>query len=339
LFERQFLCHPAYDYSLFLFLPEHVIVIELVSEIAPTAESIFTEEYWNAPPMPEYRSNGMLGRHRQSWKENHLAPGYFDKETIAEAEEMLLFAANLLVAQESVTAIEPGEQIGGPDDTTYATPGAVLLIDREHVFFRPEIYEGLAQEPKNTLQPHELSKSALSAFMSGMTATQYGKPRPTPEEMGLSRYQTMVHNTFQKFIRVDDGGPPPENYAVLNPFKKHFLDANHGRYTRKIDLFAFCNNKKGNLASIRLRQWRNPPGGAHVITYANGSRILSQIGFDHPGTVGETRNVTVNPSFPDFTRIREARICIPGSLEHAKAPAKSSKRSPAKATQPATNKT
>ena len=97
-----------------------------------------------------------------------------------------------------------------------------------------------------------------------------------------------------------------EDYALINPYDKAHAEENHGLYERSVDLFAFYHNKKGQIANLRLWQWRNPPDHQWIIAPATGENFWPY------GAVGEDKNIGYDAKTPRYTRIREAHICLRG---------------------------
>lgn len=247
----------------------------------PTFESVFTPEYWE--PVPERVERDFIMR-------EFFATARATRATIAQARENLLLAGAKLIEGEPTLKVGTGELVGGEDDEKYALPGAVLLIDDEHVLFsrrkQPE-YEYYGQITSEL----ELSRSAIATFL------------------GAKRHTNL------------EDAP---NYEVYNGYHGKYI-SEEGEYTRTVNLYAYYRAKNGNTGLLGLVQWRNQHGQPCVIAPAGLFRYAPEL---RSGRVGETVNtslLTKKPFLKDvpmLSRIKEAHICMRGTAEKAKARSK-----------------
>jgi hypothetical protein len=242
--------------------------------IAPDFETVFTPEYWEPVPI-------------------RLSPNSFSdiirfctqratSETYEMAREKLLIAGSQLTEGKATNAIKDGELVGGPDDTKYGLPGAVLLIDDEWAVLNPKSEPPEFNYDGRIKSASEFSYSALTAFLSTH------QPRP---------------------------GKYPTNLTIYQQYKGRYI-GDKGIYTRTVNLYTYFMTKKGDTAVLGLEEWRNGPGEPSVFAPGGFTRRAPGI---LEGRVGETINRTSRSEIPSYARIREARICIRGIAERSKA--------------------
>ncbi|HUC87766.1 MAG TPA: hypothetical protein VMR95_01275 [Candidatus Binatia bacterium] len=252
--------------------------------ILPDTETVFTEEYWEPiPPMPEYRHHGSLARSIESYKIQgvHMLLPSIESSVRQKAAETLALAVGQLLSGEPTEAIPEGEAIGTQADFKYALPGAVILIDKEFIMLNG----GYSMFKKDDMPEAEIGLSATSCLMKNLDSTHF----------------------------VD----PSDNYAILNPYKKTRIAHGQGVYTREINMYAFCSAKKGETVGLGMSQWRNGPSQPMAIVYAG--KIDNNGYIPHPPRVAEAANDSLAENVPVYSRIREARLCIAGVREYAKA--------------------
>ncbi len=290
-----------------------------MNQVQPTFETIFRDEYWGeVPPMAEpIKSRGMKAFNEQRAR---FGSSYnrFPREVASEANELLCFAADKVIANEPLMRVEDGEQIGGPDDNQYAIPGAVLLVDRESVDSAAR--NVIFQRGKPFEAEAELERSAVSAFLSGMVKTDFGRfsrEKVYKSMSGGALMYALVGRSLDRLMPREE----LEDYPILTPYRGHYLSpAKEGLYERTVDLFAFLPTKEGHTGSVRFRQWGNPlNGNTYADSIVTSSKVLAQWGFWPDGRVGETVNLSQASDRREYARIKEAYLCMPGSLERAMA--------------------
>ncbi len=284
-----------------------------MSEPPATFEDVFSQEYWEPIPSESQCSQVFSTRHVKVSKHLGTTSRKLTDETRAQVDESLLLAVSQLLIGEPTDKISDGEQIGGAEDRQYGLPGAVLLIDRESLLLQ----ENDLVKPQREMHEAELSRSTIASFMSGMAMTRISEYVQEefhyPLEEFFKPFDLVLDKLFGKFLGLDEPDEPPQDYNYLNPYRKSYAIGDRGIYGRNVDLIAFCPDKKDRPTNVRLAQWRNPPEGPQVVVYPGGRNF-----WPH-GAVGETKNITWLPDTSHYTRVREAHICLRGSLAHAKA--------------------
>ena len=280
-----------------------------MSEIIPDFESIYTQDYWgNVPPMMNFDHKGGFGRTLETQSHyglHHGRIGHVLEQQIGEAVGRSMLQ---LHAGEMPEAILDGELIGGKDDTKYAIPGNILLLDNEDILFRKHTYEVSRDAVKNEF---ELSASALRLFRSKIKRelsfeSQYfsglsGVPKTIAANLGLTdETQTHVRDN-PLFVSDEYVGNHTQNGVAI--------------YTRTVSLVPFFVDKKGQVGSRRAYRsgvWDS--GGAFALLGSADPYIVSRI--------GETLNLSVNTSVTILSRTRSAYVCARGAFEYATVPAK-----------------
>jgi hypothetical protein len=251
--------------------------------ILPDAETILTEEYWEPiPPMPEYKHHGQIGRMIEAFKAGGpwLLPA-IESSVKQRTSENLALGVSYLLAGEPTEAIPEGAAIGTREDFRYSLPGAVVLVDTEYGIFNG----GISLFDKDNMPEAEIGLSATACLAKNLHSTDFSDPS--------------------------------DNYDVLNGYRKTWTTPGLGKYIREIDIYAFCATQKGETIGLGMIQWRNEPAGptAKVLS----GRIANTKYMPRPPRVAETINETLVDTIPSYTRIREARLCIAGVWEYAKA--------------------
>lgn len=281
-----------------------------MAEITPDFESIYTKEYWgDIPPMMNYKHDGTFSRVRESTQRNNLHHGRIgDYELEERMGEAIGKGMLQLYAGEVPEAIVQGELIGSKDDTKYALPGNILLLDTEEIWLRKPTYKGLHNAFRNEF---ELGASAVQLFKSKIRReTEYesqwrggvsGLPRNLAACMGMTT-EILTYERKVPLVRSSEYVGNHAREAV-------------GTYTRSVSLVTFFVDKQGNVGSRKAYNsgvWESGNGFANFVT---ADPHMS-------GRIGETLNQTVNPDVTNLSRTRSAYICARGAFEHATVPAK-----------------
>ena len=278
--------------------------------IVPDFDSIYTQEYWgDIPPMMNFDHKGTFGRsietHRRHDFHHGRVGGYDIEQHIGEAVGRSMLQ---IYAGELTEPILDGELIGGKDDTKYALPGNILLLDNEEIWFREHTYDKSSNAVQNEF---ELSASAIRLFKSKMKRELSFESQAFPGVSGIPK-------TIAAGLGLTD---ETHTHVRDDPlFKSDEYVGNHTQdgvamYTRTVSLVTFFVDKKGKVGSRRAYHsgvWDS--GGAHSHLGTAIPHIASR--------VGETVNLSVNTGVTNLSRTRSAYMCARGAFEYATAPVK-----------------
>ena len=289
-----------------------------MSDILPTLESIYTEEYWApVPPVHNFQSNRLWSRLGEISDRHGSGGQYVAAEVNAELQAIMAQSVTQLLTDAKVERIQEGELVGSEDDGVYAVPGTVLLVDTEklHQMDRPPLFP-----PEETFSDEaELSMSAITAFVRQLT--------PLPRE--VSTIRTTAIETFdalflpglkawlgRRGVDVEQKQDLGERGSYIKPYERYHFDPEHGDYERKVNVYGFCPNKEGKTVSVALSRYRVAADGhASVFAPAGNGKHMSYVGMPFYARVGQTINTTIDEKHPEYERIRSAYVLGRGVLE------------------------
>lgn len=304
-----------------------------MQEVQPDFESIYTPEYWgNIPPMRDFQSRTTLGKLFEVTRGQNFNHGGIPNRALNyEIQEALgRSAIEIYTGASEPTPIPNDVIVGGKDDTEYAIPGNILLIDKEQVFLHPNSGQTYKKQIQNEF---ELQASAVRIVKGNFKYKTSFHFDPLKDFGPNGPLRSAAEFILKPFIETE-----PHEVKYYEPhmeFKEYdvaLYNPEKGRYYRTVDLVAFFSTKDGKTgARTAVKSFIGDSG--HIHSWL-GSAVTHNI-----GRVGETFNRTIDSpklrEAPAFERTRSAYVCARGAFEHA--PAKVKKKSRSKQLSPALN--
>lgn len=297
-----------------------------MSDTVPTFESIHSEEYWQPiPPMHAFKSKNFFKRGSEMGRLYGSPNRFITEDSETQIKDIVTQSINQLFAEGPMKRIPDGDLIGGDDDSTWAVPGAVLLVDieRSHSGYRPNFLIGQFEEYLES--EAELAMSAVTAFrhqFRALPAPKYddsikGSVMEAIEEILPSANRLLEHVG----VDVDQGKVDTiDRRYCLMPYERFHRASTreNSEYTREVNLFGFITNKKGEKVSVPFsRHYLDRDGSTYTSIFASRrGRYVGWPGLSLSGVrVGQTVNTTENERIPDYKRIRSAYLCGKGVVE------------------------
>lgn len=287
-----------------------------MSDVVPTFESVFTEDYWSpVPAMLDFKSKYLLPRLAEVNKRHGSGAQGVTREMNEQIETIIGQSVVQLLASEPIERVQEDELVGGPDDNKYALPGNVLLVDTEEVLLRKNPVQ-LVADPY-FMHEGELLATAPSLLLRNLTPMPRTSPSTT--KVLFDSFPPSFRNLAEWFgVDTQTEKDLGERGHYLKPYRRRYINPEIGLYRRYINLYGFCPNVDGKTVSIAM-QHISIGLNNNVWTYAPAGRTkkLGFVGMPVYARVGETINRTVS-EYTKLERIRSAYLCMRGSLEYAK---------------------
>lgn len=283
-----------------------------MGELLPTYDSVFSPDYWSPVTQPiDSRSKFEIIKTIDIAKANGFTRASLSPDVRAQLENLFCNATYNLLNGQEVDRVGDNELIGSPDDKRYAIPGNVLLIDKEELF----VSSGwrVTRQDQDTTFCHEieLGMPTIPLFVNRYSEYKY-RSALTPRIISSPFIRKLISSIG---IDMPNDKNMPNYTGSLTPFSKHISVKGIGRYSRSINLFAFAPNKKGQLVGVGMSEFIYDPDNAVAMSFTD--QLLPER-FYPIGRVGETKDLSASPQLGEYSRIKEAYICLRGSLEYAK---------------------